>query len=95
MSLNKNADVKGATFGKQDCQLIKEMVEAGITSVATHICITCSLDRTASIWSSLPRATGQATDREHLIQYDKASRDKIVPPWLKNDQKMLSGEKVT
>ena len=67
MSLNKNADVKGATFGKQDCQLIKEMVEAGITSVATHICITCSLDRTSSIWSSLPGATGKATDRENLI----------------------------
>ena len=32
-------------YGKQDLQLIKEMVEVGITSIATHICLYCSLNR--------------------------------------------------
>lgn len=61
MSVNSmktmSVDVKSAAFGKQDCQLIKEMIEVGITSVATHICITCSLDRSSSFWTSVAPKT--------------------------------------
>lgn len=36
---------KTIVFNKQDLNLIKEMIEVGITTVSTHICLHCSVNR--------------------------------------------------
>ena len=36
---------KTIVFNKQDLNLIKEMIEVGITTISTHICIHCSVNR--------------------------------------------------
>ena len=53
------------------------MVEAGITSVTTHVCIDCSIDRRSTFWTSLDKAS----DREQQVKYGKDSFDSFVPEW--------------